>query len=209
MACHARARPRALPSPRVAPLVRRPTSSRGIAAGVPRHSTCATRSTRWCTGATAQVAGPVARLPGGAHCRPQLPQHDRPREPSRGRRPALVCPGLLEQRTPFLDGRCREPEACRRRGHQGAPSLSSSRRASASVLGGNRDGGSAADLLRLGPDLLHSKVLLLRTTPLCAERILNLDLGLEEVRFEGLFDGTDPSSGDKPGMLSCSSHRWP
>lgn len=76
------------------------------------------------------------------------------------------------------------------------------------LLGGSHDGGYAADLLRLDPEVLRTKVLLLRTTDFAAERIL--ELGLDEVRFEGLFDGTDPSSGRKPGTSSlppCSSRR--
>ncbi|KPV77384.1 uncharacterized protein RHOBADRAFT_41377 [Rhodotorula graminis WP1] len=71
------------------------------------------------------------------------------------------------------------------------------------LLGGSHDGGYAADLLRLDPEVLRTKVLLLRTTDFAAERIL--ELGLEEVRFEGLFDGTDPSSGRKPAFLTRAS----
>ena len=39
--------------------------------------------------------------------------------------------------------------------------------------------------------MLREKVVLLRTHSFCAERIL--ELGLEEVRFEGLFEGRDPT----------------
>ncbi|GAA5841174.1 hypothetical protein JCM9279_000566 [Rhodotorula babjevae] len=71
------------------------------------------------------------------------------------------------------------------------------------LLGGSHDGGYAADLLRLDPEVLRTKVVLLRTTDFAAERIL--ELGLDEVRFEGLFDGTDPSSGRKPAFLARAS----
>ncbi|GAA5889841.1 hypothetical protein JCM8208_001144 [Rhodotorula glutinis] len=71
------------------------------------------------------------------------------------------------------------------------------------LLGGSHDGGYAADLVRLDPEVLRTKVLLLRTTDFAAERIL--ELGLDEIRFEGLFDGTDPSSGRKPAFLTRAS----
>ncbi|GAA5956683.1 hypothetical protein JCM3765_005702 [Sporobolomyces pararoseus] len=60
------------------------------------------------------------------------------------------------------------------------------------LLGGTHDGGYSQTLLRLDPKNLHEKVLLLRTTSFCAERIL--ELGLKEVRFEGLFEGKDPTT---------------
>ncbi|GAA5909718.1 hypothetical protein JCM5296_005771 [Sporobolomyces johnsonii] len=69
------------------------------------------------------------------------------------------------------------------------------------LLGGSHDGGYAQSLLRLDPVVLHEKVFLLRTTPFCAERIL--ELGLEEVRFVDLFDGRDPTRG-KPKSTAPS-----
>lgn len=59
------------------------------------------------------------------------------------------------------------------------------------LLGGTHDGGYSQTLLRLDPTVLREKVVLLRTHSYCAERIL--ELGLEEVRFEGLFEGRDPT----------------
>ncbi|GAA5980010.1 hypothetical protein JCM5350_005995 [Sporobolomyces pararoseus] len=72
------------------------------------------------------------------------------------------------------------------------------------LLGGTHDGGYSQTLLRLDPSSLHEKVLLLRTTSFCAERIL--ELGLQEVRFEGLFEGRDPTnrSGGSTTRLSSS-----
>ncbi|GAA5916439.1 uncharacterized protein JCM6883_006109 [Sporobolomyces salmoneus] len=64
------------------------------------------------------------------------------------------------------------------------------------LLGGTHDGGYSQTLLRLDPSTLREKVLLLRTTSFCAERIL--ELGLEEVRFEGLFEGRDPTARSYP-----------
>ncbi|GAA6008789.1 hypothetical protein JCM11491_003784 [Sporobolomyces phaffii] len=65
------------------------------------------------------------------------------------------------------------------------------------LLGGTHDGGYSQTLLRLDPTTLRDKVLLLRTTSFCAERIL--ELGLEEIRFEGLFEGRDPPARGRPG----------
>ncbi|KAL8292616.1 hypothetical protein RQP46_001228 [Phenoliferia psychrophenolica] len=58
------------------------------------------------------------------------------------------------------------------------------------LMGGTHDGGYAATLHRLDPELVRRKVILLRTTPFCAPRLA--DFGLEEATFPGLFQGRDP-----------------
>jgi len=74
------------------------------------------------------------------------------------------------------------------------------------LLGGTHDGGYSQTLLRIDPTLLKQKVVLLRTHSFCAERIL--ELGLEEVRFEGLFEGRDPTMRSRGGNGTLiSSHR--
>jgi hypothetical protein len=59
------------------------------------------------------------------------------------------------------------------------------------LLGGTHDGGYSQTLLRLDPKDLKEKICLLRTTSFCCESLL--ELGLEEIRFEGLFEGKDPT----------------
>ncbi|GAA5854491.1 hypothetical protein JCM8547_004862 [Rhodosporidiobolus lusitaniae] len=65
------------------------------------------------------------------------------------------------------------------------------------LVGGSHDGGYASALRELGASVLKEKVRLVRTTPYYAEPILQL--GLEEVRFDMLFEGRDPSTfGSRP-----------
>lgn len=57
------------------------------------------------------------------------------------------------------------------------------------MLGGSHDNGYSVAVQRLEAQQ-RRKIVLLRTSSYCAESILRL--GLEEVRFEGLFEGRNP-----------------
>ncbi|GAA6008787.1 hypothetical protein JCM11491_003783 [Sporobolomyces phaffii] len=64
------------------------------------------------------------------------------------------------------------------------------------LFGGAHDAGY---VVVLSTAAARDKVTLVRTTPYCAEKILLL--GLEEVRFPGLFEGTDPTERSRKSVF--------
>ncbi|GAA5927943.1 uncharacterized protein JCM15063_006040 [Sporobolomyces koalae] len=64
------------------------------------------------------------------------------------------------------------------------------------LFGGSHDNGYSQILAGLEAAKQRDKVIILRTTPYCAEKILLL--GLNEVRFPLLFEGRDPTERSRP-----------